>query len=77
MPVMDGITATRQLRAMSGLNQATPIVALSAAAQTKLIDDTHGQGFTHVLSKPIDMTQFFKTVHDCLDGSAADHRLAS
>ena len=77
MPVMDGITATRQLRAMNGLNQATPIVALSAAAQTKLIDDTHGQGFTHVLSKPIDMTQFFKTVHDCLDGSAADHRLAS
>ena len=77
MPVMDGITATRCLRASSGPNRATPIVALSAAAQTKLIDDTHGQGFTNVLSKPIDMTQFFKTVHECLEGSAEGARLAS
>ncbi len=77
MPVMDGLIATRHLRDANGLNRATPIVALSAAAQTKLIDDTHGRGFTDVLTKPIDMTQFFNTLNRCLEDPAAPQRLAS
>ena len=77
MPVMDGLIATRHLRDSNGLNRATPIVALSAAAQTKLIDDTNGRGFTGVLTKPIDMTQFFNTLNRCLEGPAAPQRLAS
>ncbi|ESQ82744.1 hypothetical protein AEAC466_16525 [Asticcacaulis sp. AC466] len=77
MPVMDGITATRRIREASLLNGDTPIVALSAAAQTKLSDDTRGQGFTHVLTKPIDMPQFFNTLHTCLEGTVTPHRLAS
>ena len=77
MPVMDGLIATRHLRDSNGLNRATPIVALSAAAQTKLIDDTHGRGFTDVLTKPIDMTQFFATLNRCLEDPAAPQRLAS
>ena len=77
MPVMDGLIATRHLRDANGPNRATPIVALSAAAQTKLIDDTHGRGFTDVLTKPIDMTQFFNTLNRCLEGGPAPQRLAS
>ena len=76
MPVLDGITATRCLREQGGINAGTAIVALSAAAQTKLSDDTRGQGFTHVLSKPIDMPQFFAILHNCLEGTFIPHRLA-
>ncbi|WP_155847899.1 ATP-binding protein [Asticcacaulis benevestitus] len=76
MPVLDGIAATRCLREQGGLNAETAIVALSAAAQTKLSDDTRGQGFTHVLSKPIDMPQFFAILRDCLEGTFISHRLA-
>ncbi len=77
MPVMDGLIATRHLRDSNGLNRATPIVALSAAAQTKLIDDTNGRGFTDVLTKPINMAQFFATLNRCLEGADVSHRLAS
>jgi len=77
MPVLDGIAATRCLREQGGLNAETAIVALSAAAQTKLSDDTRGHGFNHVLTKPIDMPQFFNTLHACLEGTVTPYRLAS
>ena len=77
MPVLDGITATRCLREQGGINSETAIVALSAAAQTKLSDDTRGHGFNHVLTKPIDMSQFFNTLHACLEGTVTPYRLAS
>jgi CheY-like chemotaxis protein len=76
MPVLDGIAATRTLRERGGLNAETAIVALSAAAQTKLSDDTRGHGFNHVLTKPIDMPQFFNTLHACLEGTVTPYRLA-
>ncbi|WP_303828393.1 ATP-binding protein [Asticcacaulis taihuensis] len=76
MPVLDGITATRTLREGRGLNAETAIVALSAAAQTKLSDDTRGHGFNHVLTKPIDMPQFFNILHACLEGTVTPYRLA-
>jgi PAS domain S-box-containing protein len=77
MPVLDGIAATRCLREQGGINADTAIVALSAAAQTKLSDDTRGHGFNHVLTKPIDMPQFFNTLHACLEGTVTPYRLAS
>jgi PAS domain S-box-containing protein len=76
MPVLDGIAATRCLREQGGINSETAIVALSAAAQTKLSDDTRGHGFNHVLTKPIDMPQFFNTLHACLEGTVTPYRLA-
>ncbi|HTM81699.1 ATP-binding protein [Asticcacaulis sp.] len=76
MPVLDGIAATRCVREQGGINSETAIVALSAAAQTKLSDDTRGHGFNHVLTKPIDMPQFFNTLHACLEGTVTPYRLA-
>ncbi len=76
MPVLDGIAATRCLREQGGINAETAIVALSAAAQTKLSDDTRGHGFNHVLTKPIEMSQFFTTLHACLEGTVTPYRLA-
>ena len=69
MPVLDGIAATRQLRERGGTGCPGAIVALSAATQTKLFDDTRGQGFDHVLCKPIDLPQFYATLHRCLENT--------
>lgn len=66
MPVLDGITATRMLCERGGPTQPAAIVALSAANQSKLFEDTRGQGFSHVLCKPIDLPQFYATLHRCL-----------
>jgi len=71
MPVLDGISATHRIRNLGGLNVPTAIVALSAATQTKLVDDTKGHGFTHVLCKPIDLPQFYATLYRCLEGEVA------
>jgi CheY-like chemotaxis protein len=55
MPVMDGYTATRQIRAWEtehGL-RTTPIIALTAYAMKEDKDKTHAAGCTFHLSKPI------------------------
>ena len=76
MPVLDGIAATRAIREQCPLNARTAIVALSARNQTKLSEDIRGQGFTHALSKPIDMPQFYATLHRCLEGDPEAERYA-
>ncbi|WP_031235945.1 ATP-binding protein [Asticcacaulis sp. AC402] len=67
MPVLDGITATRMVCERGGSTQPGAIVALSAATQTRLLTDTRGHGFDHVLHKPIDLPQFYATLHRCLE----------
>lgn len=57
MPVMDGLTATRHLRADTGANQHTPIVVLSASARAE--DQALGfdAGADAYITKPIDFDQ--------------------
>ncbi|MEJ6788458.1 response regulator [Brevundimonas sp. BR2-1] len=54
MPVMDGLTATRAIRAGEGANRETPIVVLSASARSE--DHAAGldAGADAYLNKPID-----------------------
>ncbi|HST92978.1 MAG TPA: response regulator, partial [Brevundimonas sp.] len=54
MPVMDGLTATRTIRAGTGANRETPIVVLSASARSE--DHAAGldAGADAYLNKPID-----------------------
>ena len=54
MPVMDGLTATRAIRAGQGVNSETPIVVLSASARSE--DHAAGldAGADAYLNKPID-----------------------
>jgi len=77
MPVLDGIVATRTIREQCPLNARTPIVALSARNQTQLSEDVRGQGFSFALTKPIDMPQFYATLHRCLEGDDQAERYAS
>ncbi len=69
MPRMDGLEATRRIRAMP-CNAATPIVALTANA----FDDDRARcleaGMVGFVSKPIDPEQFFGTLLQCLESRA-------
>ncbi|GAA0621526.1 hypothetical protein GCM10009422_16610 [Brevundimonas kwangchunensis] len=54
MPVMDGLTATRAIRAGDGPNRDTPIVVLSASARTEDHEAGFDAGADAYLNKPID-----------------------
>ncbi len=54
MPGMDGLTATRAIRAQSRLNRATPIVALSADVLDLHRDNCREAGMDDHIAKPID-----------------------
>ncbi len=53
MPEMDGLEATRRVRAQAGLNARTPIVALTANASTEDRQACEAAGFSDYLTKPI------------------------
>ncbi|MFZ5617078.1 MAG: ATP-binding protein [Pseudomonadota bacterium] len=52
MPVMDGVEATRRLKAAGGRHRAVPIVALTAHALPEDADKLRAAGFDDVLRKP-------------------------
>jgi two-component system, sensor histidine kinase and response regulator len=57
MPVMDGLEATRRIRADETGGQRLPIVALTASAMKEQIDICKAAGMDDVLAKPIDRAQ--------------------
>ncbi|MGB2579647.1 CheY-like chemotaxis protein [Elusimicrobium simillimum] len=54
MPEMDGVEATKNIRAMEGKKAFTPVVALTANAVSGAEDMFLASGFNGFLSKPID-----------------------
>lgn len=75
MPVMDGISAVRTLSGFTAEYRPTSIVALTAAAQ-KLPEDASAFGFTGVLTKPIELPQFYALLYRCLEAEETGRRLA-
>ena len=62
MPVMDGLEATRRIRAMGGDLGATPIVAMTANAMQSDQDACYAAGMDDFVSKPIKPETFLRTV---------------
>jgi HPt (histidine-containing phosphotransfer) domain-containing protein len=69
MPVMDGFTATRQLR-LRGLK--TPIIALTAHAMKGFEEEIMAVGFSGYLTKPIDIDEMIQKLADLLRARSVD-----
>jgi hypothetical protein len=59
MPLVDGLSATRQIRA-AGIN--TPVIAVSAGAMTSDVEQALEAGCTQHLSKPFDRRTFYDLI---------------
>jgi two-component system, sensor histidine kinase len=74
MPEMDGLAATRAIRAAEVRlhRPRTPIIALTANAMTHQIDEYVGCGMDGHVAKPIDAAALFATLERVLDGAEAE-----
>ena len=71
MPVMDGLTATRQLRSGNGPNRQTPIIAMTANAFTEDRERCIAAGMDDFISKPLELEKFYQILDQVL---RADHQ---
>ena len=74
MPVMDGSTATQELR-KRGLS--LPVLALTANAMKGFEREIESGGFTGHLTKPIDIDHMLATLAGYLDGERVDNAQAA
>lgn len=72
MPIMDGLTATRKLRAEG---YEGPIAILTANALKEDKDKCLNAGANEYLTKPIQVTKFFKVLKTYLQSSGKDDNL--
>ena len=69
MPQMDGLEATRTIRALEHPNaQTIPIIAMTANAFAEDIKATQESGMNAHLSKPIDTEILFQTIACFISG---------
>lgn len=75
MPVMDGITATKTIRAMERPDAKTiPIIAMTANAYEEDIRNTKAAGMNAHLSKPIDTGILFNTLFRFYSGEQEEEK---
>ena len=75
MREMDGLTATRRIRAIEGL-RALPIVAMTAHAMAGDREKSLAAGMNDHITKPIDPEQLFRALLTWIDGSRLAGRTA-
>lgn len=70
MPVMDGYTATRELRALPGLG-ALPVIAMTASVLETDRERMRVSGMNDCIPKPLDVPQMFATLARWIQPRAA------
>jgi CheY-like chemotaxis protein len=76
MPVMDGMQATRAIRALPGAAGRVPIVALTANVQVEQVARCLEAGMDAHLGKPIHVAELLMTVCAALKGQLMTSRAA-
>jgi signal transduction histidine kinase/CheY-like chemotaxis protein len=71
MPEMDGLAATRAIRALPGAASRTPIVALTANVFRKHQDDCRAAGMDEFLGKPFNPDQLTQVITRVMTRAAA------
>ncbi|MGV8928159.1 MAG: response regulator [Brevundimonas sp.] len=62
MPVMDGVAAARQIRALEGTVGATPIIALTANTLDEQVRSYFAVGMDDCIAKPVDMIELLTKI---------------
>jgi signal transduction histidine kinase/DNA-binding response OmpR family regulator/HPt (histidine-containing phosphotransfer) domain-containing protein len=62
MPIMDGLTATREIRALEAGGRKTPIVALTANAMSGQLERCMEVGMDAFLTKPLEIARLHETL---------------
>jgi signal transduction histidine kinase/CheY-like chemotaxis protein len=70
MPLMDGLEATRRIRALSGPRGLVPVVALTAQVFAEQIDECRRAGMDASLSKPFTPESLLAAVRSAAAGDA-------
>ena len=68
MPVMDGLTATRTLRALGRGFERLPVIALTANVQPEQIERCRQAGMTDHVGKPIQLVELVGAIQTALGG---------
>ncbi len=80
MPVVDGLEATRRIRALPGAKGAIPIIAMTANAMAGVEETYRAAGMDDYISKPVDHQEFLVKVKSWVNRSrtvAADMAMAT
>ncbi|MEN9709593.1 MAG: hypothetical protein RIQ68_2001, partial [Pseudomonadota bacterium] len=71
MPELDGLAAARAIRAMDGLHQTVPIIALTASAFAEDREAAFSAGMNAFATKPITARGLLSSIDECLKGTPA------
>jgi|TARA_B100000315_G_scaffold215679_1_gene215109 signal transduction histidine kinase/CheY-like chemotaxis protein len=66
MPVMDGVSATRKIRAMQGKRSRTPVIAVTANVISEKPEHIMAQGMNAYLQKPFRKTELREALQQAL-----------
>jgi CheY-like chemotaxis protein len=79
MPRMDGLAATRSIRAReaAGGRPRTPVIALTADAMAHQVAEYMSAGIDAHVVKPIDARRLFEALESALDHAAAENASAA
>lgn len=72
MPIMDGLTATRTIRAMAGPIAQVPIIVLTADVMNDAKDQALAAGVNDFVTKPVQIGQLQAAMQKCLAAAAAE-----
>lgn len=77
MPVLDGLSATKEIRRHEHKHQfePTPIIALSASALKEEIDKSHHAGCSAFVTKPVEISHLLSTIESLLPDHKVSHEL--